>query len=80
MLMDQGLTLMTLFDLNYFRRGPSPNAATLRLRLQHMSGGWGGGGHNHSVYNNNLEFGFGILVQVGMWGCQHINGSRTNKC
>ena len=43
-LLDQGSTLMTSFNLNYFLKGPISNSVTLGVRASIYE--FGGGGHN----------------------------------
>ena len=52
-LLDQGLTLMTSFNLNYFCEPPSPNTATLGVRdsAKESGGDEGMMGNKHPVYN-----------------------------
>lgn len=54
-LLDQGPTLVTLFDLNDFLRGPSPNTASwgVRTLLYLTYEFWG---HTHSAHNTNCKF------------------------
>ena len=51
-LLDQGPTLVTLFDLNDFLRGPSPNTTPCGVRTLTYEF-WG---HTHSAHNTNYKF------------------------